>query len=320
LTIPVFDHDDVIRYLPMTECIEVMQRALITVARGGAILPLRQIVWQPDRTGALGVMPAYLDDPGIFGAKIITVFPDNRGTPYESHQGSVLIFEREHGRPLAILDASAITAVRTAAVSGVATRALARENAHDLAILGSGTQAVTHLEAMRAVRPISRARVWSRTPENAQRFAQEQSQRQGIDVIATGSAREAVDGADIICTVTSAREPVLEGAWIAPGAHINDAGASTPAFRELDTEAVARSKVVVDRRESALNEAGDILIPIQEGRFGEDHILAELGEILADNIRIRTSDEDITLFRSLGLAIEDLAAAYHVYQAAGAQV
>jgi ornithine cyclodeaminase len=171
---------------------------------------------------------------------------------------------------------------------------------------------------MRAVRPVSRVRVWSRTPENAQRFAQEQSERHGIEVIAAGSAREAVDGADIICTVTSAREPVLEGAWIAPGAHINDAGASTPAFRELDAAAVERSRVVVDRRESALNEAADIVNPIKEGRFGEDHILAELGEVLAESIRIRTSDDDITLFRSLGLAIEDLAAAYHVYQAGGA--
>jgi ornithine cyclodeaminase len=262
-------------------------------------------------------MPAYLDDPGVIGAKIITVFPGNRGTPYESHQGSVLLFECQNGRPLAIVDASAITAVRTAAVSAVATRALARENAGDLALLGSGTQAGTHLEAMRAVRPVSRVRVWSRTPENARRFAEAQSERHGIEVTVVGSAREAVEGADIICTVTSAREPVLEGTWIAPGAHINDAGASTPAFRELDSAAVERSRVVVDRRESALNEAADILNPIQEGRIGEDHILAELGEVLAGGLQIRTSDDDITLFRSLGLAIEDLAAAYHVYKAAG---
>jgi ornithine cyclodeaminase len=262
-------------------------------------------------------MPAYLDDPGVICAKIITVFPGNRSTPYESHQGSVLLFECEHGRPLAIVDASAITAVRTAAVSAVATRALAQESARDLAILGSGTQAVTHLEAMLAVRPVSRVRVWSRTPENVRRFAQAQSKRHGMEVIVAGSAQEAVDGADLICTVTSAREPVLEGAWIAPGAHINAAGASTPAFRELDAATVERSRVVVDRRESALNEAADILIPMQEGRIAEDHILAELGDVLAGGLRIRTSDDDITLFRSLGLAIEDLAAAYHVYQAAG---
>lgn len=304
----------------MAECIEVMQHALVTLARGGAVLPLRQIVWQPDRKGALGMMPAYLDDPGVIGAKIITVFPGNRGTQYESHQGSVLLFECENGRPLSIVDASAITALRTAAVSAVATRVLARETAGDLAILGSGTQAVTHLEAMRAVRPVARARVWSRTPENACRFAEAQSARHGIEVTATDSAHEAVDGADIICTVTSAREPVLEGAWIAPGAHINAVGASTPAFRELDSAAVERSRVVVDRRESALNEAADILVPMQDGRIGEDHILAELGDVLAGGIRIRTSDDDITLFRSLGLAIEDLAAAHHVYKAARTQV
>lgn len=304
----------------MAECIEVMQHALVTLARGGAVLPLRQVVWQPDRKGALGMMPAYLDDPGVIGAKIITVFPGNRGTPYESHQGSVLLFECENGRPLAIVDASSITAVRTAAVSAVATRVLARETAGDLAILGSGTQAVTHLEAMRAVRPVVRARVWSRTPENACRFAEAQSARHGIEVTATDSAHEAVDGADIICTVTSAREPVLEGAWIAPGAHINAVGASTPAFRELDSAAVESSRVVVDRRESALNEAADILVPVQDGRINEDHILAELGDVLAGGIRIRTSDDDITLFRSLGLAIEDLAAAHHVYKVAQTQV
>jgi ornithine cyclodeaminase/alanine dehydrogenase-like protein (mu-crystallin family) len=317
-TLRVFDHDDVVRYLPMAECIELMQRVFITLARGGALLPLRQVVWQPDRTGALGVMPAYLDDPGVIGAKVITVFPGNRGTPYESHQGSVLLFECEYGRPLAIVDASAITAIRTAAVSALATRAMAPENAGDLAILGTGTQAVVHLEAMRAVRPVSRVRVWSRTLENARRFAITQSERHGIEVIAAGSAREAVDGAAIICTVTSAAEPVLEGAWIAPGSHVNAVGASTPAFRELDMRAIERSRVVVDRRESALNEAADILIPLREGRITEDHILAELGEVLAENRRIRTADDDITLFRSLGLAIEDLAAAYHVYRAASA--
>lgn len=294
-----------------------MQDVLIAVARGHAVLPLRQVMWQPDRRGVLALMPAYLNDPGIIGAKIITVFPGNRGTPYESHQGSIFLFECEHGRPLAIVDASAVTAIRTAAVSAVATRALARENAGHLAILGSGTQAAMHLEAMRAVRPVSHVRVWSRTPENARRFARAQSEHHGIEVIATGSAREAVEGADLICTVTSATHPVLEGSWIAPGAHINAVGASTPAFRELDSVAVERSLLVVDRRESALHEAADILIPMHEGRIGEDHILGELGDILATDARIRTSDHDITLFRSLGLAVEDLAAAYHVYRKRG---
>ena len=298
----------------MAECIELMQHVFITLARGGAVLPLRQVVWQPDRRGALGVMPAYLDDPSVIGTKVITVFPGNRGTPYESHQGSVLLFECQHGRPLAIVDASAITAIRTAAVSAVATRAMARENAGELAILGTGTQAVVHLEAMRAVRPVSRVRVWSRTRGehptvrgNAVGGPGDRGHRCGIG--ARGGRRRGDH------LYRDQRRGAGAGGRVArTGSHINAVGASTPAYRELDLAAVERSRVVVDRRESALNEAADLLIPLREGRISEDHILAELGEVLAENRRIRTADNNITLFRSLGLAIEDLAAAYHVYR------
>jgi ornithine cyclodeaminase len=290
-----------------------MEAALKTLAQGDAVLPLRQAVWQPDRKGLLGLMPVYLGNPQTIGVKVVTVFPGNRSTPYESHQGSVLLFECEHGRLLAMVDAGAITAIRTAAVSAVATRALAQEGASELAILGSGTQAARHLEAMCAVRPISHVRVWSRTAEHARLFVARESARYGPDMTAVDSPQEAVEGAEIICTTTGAREPVLQGKWVAEGAHINAVGASAPGFRELDSETVAQSRLVVDRRESALNEADDIRIPLQEGLIGEDHILGELGEVLLGQAQGRTTPSDITLFKSLGLAIEDLAAGHHVY-------
>ncbi len=209
-----------------------------------------------------------------------------------------------------------MTAIRTAAASAVATRALAREEAGDLAILGSGVQARTHLDAMRAVRPLRRVRVWSRRPESARRFAEREGERTGLAVEPMPSAREAVDGADLICTVTAAREPVLLGEWILPGAHVNAAGACTPNARELDAAAVARSRLFTDRRESLLAEAGDFLLARGEGAVADDHILGEIGEVLEGKVPGRRADAEITLFKSLGIAVEDLAAGWHVYRKA----
>jgi ornithine cyclodeaminase/alanine dehydrogenase-like protein (mu-crystallin family) len=312
----IVNQSEVIDLLPMDECIDVMTKTLTALAQGDAILPLRPIMWLPERVGALGLMPAYLGVIKSMGVKVITVFPGNQGTKYDSHIGAVLLFGAEHGELKAIMDASEITGIRTAAVSGVATRLLAREDAGDLAILGSGVQAATHLEAMLAVRPIRRVRVWSRNPANAKRFAERQSRRRGINVEAMGSAQEAVAGADIICTTTSAPEPVLCGDWIAPGAHVNAVGSSVAVTRELDTAAMVRSKLFVDRRESTLNEAGDFLIPKKEGEIGDDHILGEIGEILIGKAKGRQSPDEITLFKSLGLAVEDVASAYHIYKQA----
>ncbi len=300
--------------LPMAECIEVIEEALRALTRGEAVQPLRSAIWMPDRHGLLGVMPGMLGSLGhgdpVTGVKVITVMPGNHAHGEESHQGMVLLFEQERGRPLAVLDATAVTAIRTAAASAVATRALAREDAGDLAILGSGTQARSHLEAMRAVRTLRRVRVWSRNPESARRFAE----AEGIETAA--SAREAIQGADLICTVTASTEPVLYGDWIAPGAHVNAVGACTPKARELDAMAVARSRLFVDRRESALAEAGDFLLAREEGAVTDAHILGELGEVLEGRVPGRQSAEEITLFKSLGIAVEDLAAGRHVYRKA----
>lgn len=310
---------EVVALLPMKECIEAVAGALRALARGDAQLPLRTLTWLPDRSGLLGLMPAYLGEPETMGLKVVSFMPGNHDTEFESHQGAVMIFETRHGSPLAIVDASTITAIRTAAASGVATRALAREEAHDLAILGSGVQARSHLEAMAAVRRLERVRVWSRNADHARSFAARESRRHGLPIEAVATARDAVRGADLICTTTGSREPVLEGAWLAPGAHVNAVGACFPTARELDAAAVQRSRLVVDRRESALHEAGDFLLARNEGAVGDDHIVAELGEVLLGRVAGRTSPEEVTLFKSLGIAVEDLAAAHLIHARARAE-
>jgi len=262
------------------------------------------------------MMPAFLGMPKTMGVKVISVFLGNIGTEYESHQGAVLLFDADHGQLLAVVDAGEITAIRTAAVSGAATRLLAREGASDLALLGSGTQACTHLEAMRAVRDIKRVRVWSLPLEHAREFARRESKRQEVDIEPMDTAQAAVEGADIICTVTSAKEPILFGPWISAGAHINAVGSSNAFSRELDTDTVVKSRLFADRRESVLNEAGDFLFPKKEGAVDDSHILGEIGDILLARIPGRQTDEEITLFEALGLAVEDVASAHYVYQKA----
>jgi ornithine cyclodeaminase len=296
----------------MEACIDVMADALRTTSRGDAVQPLRSVVWMPDRKGLLGLMPGFLGEPRSLGLKVVTIFPGNHGTGYDSHQGVVMLYDTDHGSPLAIIDASSITAIRTAAVSGVATRALARDDAGDLAILGAGVQAVTHLDAMRAVRRLRRVRVWSRDRAHAQRFAD--ASPMPVEVMPT--ARAAVEGADLICTTTAAREPVLEGAWLHAGAHINAVGACFASARELDTAAVVRARLIIDRRESTLNEAGDFLIPRAEGAIGDDHIAGELGDVLLGSVAGRRTPDEVTLFKSLGIAVEDLAAADYIYRRA----
>jgi ornithine cyclodeaminase len=309
----VVNQAEVTRLLPMGECIEAMGRALLALARDEVVLPLRQVVRLPDGSGVLASMPAVAGHIGALGLKCITVFPGNHGTELDAHQGAVLLFEASRGRLLAVMDATAITAIRTAAVSALATRLLAREDAGDLAILGSGVQARTHLKALSLVRPLRRVRAWSRDPRRVGAFAEDAAKRLGIAVEPAGSARQAVEGADLVCTTTSSREPVLAGEWIAPGAHVNAVGASIPTSRELDSAAVARARLFVDRRESALNEAGDVLVPRREGAIGDDHIQGEIGELLAGRVPGRRSRDEVTLFKSLGLAVEDVASAHLIH-------
>ena len=313
-------HREVAGLLPMRECIDAMADAFRALAIGDARLPLRQVIALPGSPNLLALMPGQLGvnsrerHRSAVGAKVITVFPGNDATPLDSHLGVVLLFEADMGRLLAIIDASSVTAIRTAAVSGVATKLLSNPDAGDLAILGAGVQALTHLEAMRSVRTLRRIRVWSRSVERRERFAGKARQKFNLAVELADSAESCVRGADLICTVTSSRDPVLRGAWISEGAHVNAVGAALPAARELDTEAVARSRLYVDRRDSALAEAGELLIPMSEGVLNADHIRGELGGVLMGADPGRESPRDLTVFKSLGLAIEDLAAARHIYE------
>jgi ornithine cyclodeaminase len=309
----MINQSEVRRLLPMDECMEVMAATLKTVAEGNAILPLRHVMWLPEKVGALGTMPAYLKSIGMMGLKVVSVFPGNHGTEFDSHIGAVMLYETKHGQLLAIVDASEITAIRTAAVSGVATQALARKDASDLTIMGSGVQATTHLAAMLVARKIERVRVWSRNHQSAKAFADRESRRHDISIVAVEDGRESVQGADIICTTTSSPAPVLHGDWLPAGVHINAVGSSVAFTRELDTAAMVKSKLFVDRRESTVNEAGDFLIPKKEGAISDDHIKGEVGEVLLGTSKGRESDEEITLFKSLGLAVEDVASAHHVY-------
>lgn len=312
----IVSHADVERLLPMDACIEAMADALAATTRGDALLPLRQVLRLHGGRDAFAVMPAVLGS--AIGAKVITVFPGNDATAYESHMGVVLYFDDTHGRLLAIIDASSVTAIRTAAVSGLATRLLARPDASDLAMLGAGIQAMTHLEAMIAVRPITRVKVWSRSVERRLAWAEWARSRFAIEVEVARTAEQAARGAQIVCTTTASRDPVLEGEWLWPGTHVNAVGASVRGARELDTDAVVRSSLFVDRRESAMNEAGDFLIPREEGAIDDGHIRGELGELVIGSIGGRERDDEITLFKSLGLAVEDVAAARVIYDRARA--
>ncbi len=293
----------------------MVEEALRALSRGEAVQPLRSAVWMPDRHGLLVVMPGMLGlkEEGVAGAKGLTAIPDNFTRGEDSHQGLVLLFDQQNGRPLALLDAAAVTAIRTAAASAVATRALARQDAGDLAILGTGVQARSHLEAMRAVRTLRQVRVWSRNFANARRLAEEEGARLGLAIEPMSTAWQAVEGADLICTVTAAAEPVLLGEWIAPGTHINAVGACTPNARELDGTAMTLARLFTDRKESLLAEAGDFLLARADGAIDDSHVQGELGDVLQGKIPGRRSHDEVTLFKSLGIAVEDLAAGRHIY-------
>jgi len=290
----------------MADAIGLMSDVLAAVSGGKAYVPLRSAMPVGAGGNGLGLMPGVLEDPAVFGIKLLSLFPQNAAAGLSSHLGLVALFEAHHGQPVALLEASALTAIRTAAVSAVATGLLAREDAGDLALLGAGEQAASHLEALRLVRPIRRVRVWSRTPGHAQAFAK------AHDVEAADSVAAAVGGADIICTLTGARAPILFGRQVSPGVHINAVGACVPSAAEVDTALVAKSRYVVDLRASAEAEAGEYLTAREAGAIASDHIAAELGEIVAGSKPGRQGDREITLFKSLGLAAEDLAAAQFI--------
>ncbi len=308
MSVRILDEHDVRRLLPMADCIEATAEALASLARGEVYNPLRFVVRPPGEPSLLGLMPAHRGGAQpVWALKAIAIFPSNAERGLDLHQGFVALFDGETGETRAILNAGAITAVRTAAASGVATRLLARQDVGTLAILGTGIQARAHVDAMRAVRDFDRVVAWGRT---AGRFAD----LEGVEEVA--SAEEAVRAADVLVTATSASEPIVDRSWLKPGVHVNAVGSSVPSTRELDSATVADAALFVDRRESTTNEAGDFLVPQREGLVGPEHIRAELGELLLGQAEGRRSPEEITVFKSLGLAVEDLAAAELVLAAA----
>ena len=314
----VLTHDDVKRLLTPDECIELMRGALADLARGRIWQPLRSVARPPDEGSLMGLMPAHRSAPEqAYALKAVCIFPGNPARGLDAHQGGVLLFDGETGVLRALVDASAVTAVRTAAVTAVATDVLARQNASVLAVLGSGVQARAHLEALARVRPFAEARVWSRTPEHARAFAAEAGVPFPVEAVAMAEA--AVRDADVVVTVTSAKDPVVERAWLARGTHVNAVGSSIPAARELDAATIAAASLFVDRRDSALNESGEYLSAVEEEDIGPEHIRAELGDVLTGGHPGRGSEDELTVFVSLGLAAEDLAAAEHVVRRARAE-
>lgn len=317
MKIVVLSHTEVAELLPVGECIPAMEEALAALARGEVHQPLRMIIRPPGATGDMALMPSYrAGEHPAYGLKAVCFFAGNPAVGLDSHQGGVLLFSAETGELLAVMSASAITAIRTAAVSGVATKLLAREDAGELAIIGSGVQARAHLEAMSCARAIKRVRVASLTLDHARRFADEMKPRYAFPIEPVASVEAAVRGADLIVTATTAERPILKRDWISAGAHLNAVGSSIPTTREVDTATVAAASLFVDRRESTLNEGGDYLFAMREGAIGPDHIRAEIGELLIGRHPGRTSPDEITLFKSLGLAIEDLASADYLYRKA----
>jgi len=312
----IINHSEVRELLPMRDCMEVVAEALSSLARGEGVQPLRSGFLLPDRQGVLAWMPGSLAAGQPFGIKVLSVIDNPGELGVDSHQGGVMIFDPANGSPMALCEAGAITAVRTAAVSALATDRLARADAEILAILGAGTQARSHIEAMLEVRAISGIRVWSRNPETVREFAEEQAARHGVTVEPAPNATTAVTGADIVCTTTSASKPILSAKMLEPGMHINAVGASIPSWREIDTDVLPHVTLFTDRRESLANEAGEYIKGLEEGFVEAGLVVPEIGEVLNGDHPGRTSETEITLFRSLGLAVEDIASAQLVYERA----
>jgi ornithine cyclodeaminase/alanine dehydrogenase len=313
----VLTRDEIASLLTMRDTIEVVEAAFRELADGRVVMPVRPTLRVADPPGLVNVMPAYLAGANAIGLKLVSSYPRNPATfGIPSVQATILYSDVRNGQLLAIMEAGAITAIRTGAASGVATKYLARPDSSVVGILGSGVQAATQLEAVCTVRSIKTARVYSPTRAHRTAYAETMTSHLHVDVVPVDTAEEAVTRADIIVAATAAREPVLRGAWLAPGTHVNGIGTHTPDTRELDETVIARSKVVVDDREAALREAGDLLIPIAAKLISQDPIYAALGEIITGRKVGRTNNDEITLFKSQGLAMQDVATAKLVYDRA----
>jgi ornithine cyclodeaminase len=311
----IINRQEVERLLPMAACMDVLADAMRAASSGAVSMPLRLFTPLADGSGSFGLMPGSTLDPPFFGAKVISLLPGNPAKGLPMVQGYVSLFDHDSGKPVALIEGASVTAIRTGAASGLATRVLARKDARTHGIFGTGVQAVTHIDAVNCARDIGEILVWGRDPEKTRQFARQQSERLQAAIKATDDPAEAA-ACDVVSTVTAATSPILEGDWLRPGCHLNLVGVHTPEAREADTRAIVRSRVYVDLMESAMNEAGDILVPIDEGAIDRAHILGEIGQVLAGEIPGRTGDGEITLYKSLGIVAQDLFAAAHIYAAA----
>jgi ornithine cyclodeaminase/alanine dehydrogenase len=313
----LLSRSDVVSLLTMRDAIDAVEEALRQLHAGAVDMPQRTAIRVPQHHGSALFMPALIGGMSALGMKVVTVYPENpslHGVP--TVLGVILLNDPVTGALASIMDGGYITAMRTGGISGVATRYMALPDADVAGVFGAGVQARTQLEAVAAERPIRRAVVYDVVPEQADRFAVEMSSRLGIDVEPVPDPRQAVTGCRVICTATSAAEPVFRGDWLEPGTHINGIGSHAPGMRELDTETVRRSRLIVDLASAALAEAGDILLPIAEGAIAADHIAGELSAVVAGQLPGRTTSDEVTLFKSEGLAVQDVSVARRVYELA----
>lgn len=307
----VIEEEQVRSLLTEEKCLKAMKEAFIRLESGEFMQPDRLITIMPN-TAKFGFMPAYVGE--YFGAKVISAFPPNMGTKYPSHIGYVVLFESEHSTVAGLIEAGSITEIRTGCASAVATELLSREDSHVLALIGAGAQARSHLAAIRLVRDITKVCVYDLRSEASEKFAKEMNEKYGVEVVVCGSVQEAVKDADIICTLTPAKEAYLTLDMVRPGTHVNAVGTFTPATREAASDLVAASLLYSDYTSATRKESGEYLVPLKEGLITEDHIRGSLGELLSGKAQGRENDQQITLFDALGLAVEDVASARMVYE------
>ncbi|MDO8678836.1 MAG: ornithine cyclodeaminase family protein [Acidobacteriota bacterium] len=302
--------------LPMGDLIAAMESALARFSAGEVLQPVRTVLTVGPSRAYFGLMPAYVPNPGSLGAKLVTVFSGNAAKQLPSHLATILLLDPETGALQALMDGRYITEARTAAVSAVSARFLAKADASTMAIIGSGVQARSHLEAYSEVRALKDVRIWSPQPRSRERFVSDMSGRVAVPIRATVTAEDAVRGADLVVLATSSSTPVLAAGWVSPGAHVVSVGACRPDQREMDPELTARARVYVDSRAAAVVESGDVVLGISEGRFTVSHIKGELGEVVLGRVQGRTADDQVTIFKSLGMAVEDVVAADLVFRRA----
>lgn len=302
----IVEKEQVEEILTPAKCMEAMKQAFIDLESGRLDMPQRLICRMPN-TAMFGFMPAYVGD--YFGAKVISAYAPNMGTEYPSHIGYCIMFESEHCTVAGMVEAGSITEIRTGVVSAIATDLLSKKDSHHMALIGAGAQARSHMAAMLLVRPIDTVSVYDISRQAAERFAQETHDKYGVTVIVCESVKEAVKDADIICTLCPAKEAYLTRSMVRPGVHINAVGTFSPQTREVASDLIAASRLYGDYTPSTRKESGEYLVPLEEGLIGQDHLLGSVGELLLGKIEGRVSDEDITVFDALGLAVEDIASA-----------